>query len=110
MRRNNLYMGLFLLSWMCTVTAIAQDNTVRGSSDKELTLESTVTGNQELPKILYIVPWAQPPGPGQVDPLVPHSGNVFQRTFAPVERVELQRRLRYYSQQQNARVFTAPKN
>lgn len=60
---------------------------------------TTFRGNQELPQIQYIVPWATPPGPGQVDPLVPHSGNVFQRTFAPIERLETQRRLRYYAQE-----------
>ena len=59
---------------------------------------TTFRGNQELPQIQYIVPWATPPGPGQVDPLVPHSGNVFQRTFSPVERLETQRRIRYYAQ------------
>ena len=62
----------------------------------ELNLGTTVEGNRELPKILYIIPWATPPGPGQVDPLVPHSANVFERTYSPVERLEQQRRLRYY--------------
>jgi hypothetical protein len=65
---------------------------------EELNLGTSVEGNRELPKILYIIPWATPPGPGQVDPLVPHSANVFERTYAPIERLELQRQLRYYEQ------------
>lgn len=68
------------------------------SVDEQDQFSTTFRGNQELPQIQYIVPWATPPGPGQVDPLVPHSGNVFQRTFSPVERLETQRRLRYYAQ------------
>lgn len=88
-----------LLIFMLPFAALAQDST---DSSNELNLESKITGNKELPKILYIVPWATPPGPGQVDPLVPHSGNVFQRIYAPVERVELQRRLRYYSDELDA--------
>ena len=64
-----------------------------------INLGTTVQGNKELPKILYIIPWATPPGPGQVDPLVPHSANVFERTFTPLERLEQQRRLRYYNGQ-----------
>ncbi|MBX2808996.1 MAG: hypothetical protein KTR20_10235 [Cellvibrionaceae bacterium] len=94
MKKLTRRVPLFLLLTTLLAISIAQ-----ADNRDELTLEATVTGNQELPKILYIVPWAQPPGPGQVDPLVPHSGNVFQRTYAPVERVELQRRLRYYSQE-----------
>ena len=81
---------------------------VQAQESDDLTLESRITGNQELPKILYVVPWATPPGPGQVDPLVPHSGNVFQRTYAPVERVELQRRLRYYAQDLNTDQVKVP--
>lgn len=67
-------------------------------SELEINLGATVEGNRELPKILYIIPWATPPGPGQVDPLVPHSANVFERTYAPIERLEQQRRLRYYKE------------
>jgi hypothetical protein len=72
--------------------ALAQDDDLG-----ELNLGTTVQGNNELPKVLYIIPWATPPGPGQVDPLVPHSANVFERTFTPLERLEQQRRIRYYN-------------
>ena len=82
---------LVLLLWPSL--ALAQE-----SVDEQDQFSTTFRGNQELPQIQYIVPWATPPGPGQVDPLVPHSGNVFQRTFSPVERLETQRRLRYYAQ------------
>ncbi|MEO0442129.1 MAG: hypothetical protein AAFZ92_00095 [Pseudomonadota bacterium] len=63
----------------------------------EINLGTTIEGNRELPKVLYIIPWATPPGPGQVNPLVPHSANVFERAFSPVERLEQQRRIRYHN-------------
>ena len=86
-----LFIALLLLSGF----VLAQEQETVLEEDE---FSTTFRGNQELPQIQYIVPWATPPGPGQVDPLVPHSGNVFQRTFSPVERLETQRRIRYYAQ------------
>lgn len=85
---------LVILLWLMlpSIVVFAQD-----SEDPDQ-FRSTIRGNQELPEVIYIVPWATPPGPGQVDPLVPHSGNVFQRTFSPVDRLETQRRMRYNKQ------------
>ncbi|MGH1438939.1 MAG: hypothetical protein ACRBBR_02410 [Cellvibrionaceae bacterium] len=83
---------LFLLALLMPLMALAQE------SELEINLGATVEGNRELPKILYIIPWATPPGPGQVDPLVPHSANVFERTYAPIERLEQRRKLRYYDE------------
>ena len=68
----------------------------QGNKLGEINLETRVTGNKELPKILYIIPWATPPEPQQVDLWTPHLVNVFERTFLPVERLEQQRRLHYY--------------
>ncbi len=82
-----------LLLIMLPAMVFAQENGLG-----EINLGTTVEGNRELPKILYIIPWATPPGPGQVDPLVPHSANVFERTYSPIERLEQQRRLRYYDE------------
>jgi|GEM_PF-5560088 len=86
-----LFIALLLVSGF----VLAQEQEAVLEEDE---FSTTFRGNQELPQIQYIVPWATPPGPGQVDPLVPHSGNVFQRTFSPVERLETQRRIRYYAQ------------
>lgn len=68
-------------------------SSVAFAQEEQESFTTTIRGNQELPSILTIVPWASPPGPGQVDPLVPHSGNVFQRSFSTVERIEVQRQL-----------------
>lgn len=86
------------MKFFCVMTGLLLPFVALAQEDEQQQFNTTFRGNQELPQVLYIVPWATPPGPGQVDPLVPHSGNVFQRTFSPVERLETQRRLRYYSQ------------
>ncbi len=88
---------LLLLMAILSSGVFAQQNEL-----EELNIGTTVQGNNELPKILYIIPWATPPGPGQVDPLVPHSANVFERTYSPLERLEQQRRLRYYEEAANS--------
>ena len=64
-------------------------------------LQSTVKGNQEQPKVLYIVPW-QPPQPGKVSyrPLQSLIGEVFE----PVDREEFVRQIEY---QQRLQQYTA---
>jgi hypothetical protein len=42
---------LFTTLYLCSAT-FAQD-------DSEVSLGATITGNQEQPKVLYIVPWKQ---------------------------------------------------
>lgn len=58
-------------------------------------LRSTVTGNQEQPKVLYIVPWQQADGPGSLyRPLQ----SLVNQVFEPVERREFVRELSYRDQ------------
>ena len=45
---------LLLLSVMCPVIPAALGQTA------DITLHSTVSGNQEQPKVMYILPWQQP--------------------------------------------------
>lgn len=46
-------------------------------------LESTVTGNQEQPKVMYIMPWQAPDGP---DSLYQDFDSQMGSLFDPVER------------------------
>lgn len=55
-------------------------------------LRDTVTGNREQPRVLYLVPWQQPPQPGFEYDL---QGSFDEQLFAPVERAEFIRTLRY---------------
>lgn len=73
-----------LALWLLAISAAAQQAVVN--------LQSTVKGNQEQPKVLYIVPW-QPPEAGQFDyqPLQSLVGEVFE----PVDREEFVREIQY---------------
>ncbi len=60
----------------------------------ELELDSTrVTGNQELPKVLYIVPWKQ----ANLDDIVGRPVNtLLDEALEPVDRDVFKRQLAYY--------------
>jgi hypothetical protein len=54
-----------------------------------------ITGSRELPKVLYIVPWKQPPG---APPIARPERSVIDDALAPVERQVLQRQIGYHRQ------------
>ena len=61
-----------------------------------LDLDATsVTGNQELPRVLYIVPWKDP-GAGALDGKPVNS--LLEEALAPVDREVFKRQIRYYDQ------------
>lgn len=64
----------------------------KNGAEANVVLHSTITGNQEQPKVLYIVPW-QPPG--GVDQLQQPVQSLLNDVFAPVDRAEFQRELKY---------------
>lgn len=81
-RQHLLFCGLFI-----AVCANAAE-----SSEPSVILHSTITGNQEQPKVLYIVPW-QPPG--GVDGLQQPVQSLLGDVFAPIDRGEFRRELKY---------------
>ena len=76
---------------------VAQDVTRRESSGGvmyEMTLERTeITGNQELPKVLYIVPW-QKAQPGELTGRPVNT--LLDEVLAPLDREEFTRQVDYY--------------
>jgi hypothetical protein len=54
-----------------------------------------ITGNQELPKVLYIVPW-QKSDPGDITGKPVNS--LLDEVLAPVDRTEFLRRVDYYGE------------
>ncbi len=52
-----------------------------------------ITGNQELPKVLYIVPW-QKPDPG--DLMGKPVNTLIDEVLAPIDREEFVRQVNYY--------------
>lgn len=57
--------------------------------------ETVITGNKEQPKVLYIVPWQNPPGAGEIN--IPFS-SMTDDLFQPMDREEFQRETQYHEQ------------
>jgi hypothetical protein len=77
------------------LTADVRRRTVNDSVMDEMSLGRTeITGNQELPKVLYIVPW-QKSDPG--DLVGPPVNTLLDEVLAPVDRTEFRRRVDYYN-------------
>jgi hypothetical protein len=84
--RRLLLLGCLLVS---THSALAQQEGV-------VVLSDTVTGNQEQPKVLYIVPWQA----ARDDTILsqPLTTKLHRDVFAHIERPEHVRELRYLEQ------------
>jgi hypothetical protein len=81
MRKFILSLGLTLLS--CSLQAA-----------ERLDMEGTkIRGNQELPKVLYIVPWQDAEVPNLNQPPLQ---SLIDEALKPVDREEFQRQVRYY--------------
>ena len=80
-----------------SAATLAQDVTRRESTSgvmDEITLgRSEITGNQELPKVLYIVPW-QKADPG--DLMGRPVNTLLDEVLAPLDREEFTRQVDYY--------------
>ncbi len=86
---------LLLVAAIAAGPALAQD---RADIDR-----TTITGNKELPKVLYIVPWKKPiPGPLASRPRT----SVLDEALAPIDRDEFRRSIQYRAQL--AQPTTAP--
>ncbi|MGD8784126.1 MAG: hypothetical protein PVG75_06795 [Thioalkalispiraceae bacterium] len=63
-------------------------------AEESLEMEGTrIRGNQELPKVLYIVPWKRSEIP---DLSQPPLESLIDEALAPVDREVFQRKIRYY--------------
>ena len=72
------------------ITRTTTDNRVMDSMELGRT---EITGNQELPKVLYIVPW-QKSDPGNL--MGKPVNTLLDEVLAPVDREEFIRRVEYY--------------
>jgi len=86
-----------LLKWYLRLgaLALALAGNAGWAQQATVNLGATVTGNQEQPKVLYIVPWQAPQGPIEFSQ---GFNNQLEQVFSHVERVELQRELHYRQQ------------
>ena len=82
---------------MFALPALAQD---RADIDR-----ATITGNRELPKVLYIVPWKKPlPGDLAGRPVA----SVLDEAMAPIDRDVFRRQVRYDAAIQTKPAAAAP--
>jgi hypothetical protein len=92
-------MNQYLIRIAVTVTALMP--LPAAAQEALVVLRSTVTGNQEQPKVLTIVPWQRPDGPSLLyQPVESLVGEV----FAPIDREEFLREIQY--RQQSSVVFS----
>ena len=63
-----------------------------GQRETQVTLHSTVTGNQEQPRVMYIVPWHQP-GDSRFEHSLQRS--IARELFDPIDRDEFVRAMKY---------------
>jgi hypothetical protein len=81
-----------VLTILFALCAAAPAHAQKKGEEANVVLHSTITGNQEQPKVLYIVPWQPPGGADKLSqPIQPMLSDV----FAPVDRSEFQRELKY---------------
>ena len=62
------------------------------ADDSIITLRSTVKGNQEQPKVLYILPWQKAE---RIEWNYSPTENVINEVFKPIDRDEFIRELKY---------------
>ena len=76
--------------------AVSETSRVRSGQVDRLELDTTsVTGNQELPKVLYIVPWKES---GIVDLAGKPVNSLLDEVLEPLDREVFQRQVRYFDQ------------
>jgi len=70
-------------------TAVAAEEPVMPAGVIQLD-ETVISGNQELPKVLYIVPWQQPDGLPEIEIETGFAeADLFRRLYPPAHRREL---------------------
>ena len=65
-----------------------------------ITLESTIIGSQEQPKVLYIIPWKQANSLEKIESTLP---NAINHSFQHQEYSELQREIKLLTQDDSDR-------
>lgn len=98
--------GLAAALWLAAAPALGEEPAggegtpvpapVRAPGVDQLQLEATaVRGNQELPKVLYIVPWKEPAAVKVTGRPV---NSLVEEVLAPVDREVFRRQVRYFEQ------------
>ncbi len=90
MNRKSVWCLPVLLAFIvCAEQTLAQDSAV-------ISIDETVTGNQEQPKVLYIVPWKTAANNEDFEQSLAQKAT--GKVFRHIEREELQHELNYLQQ------------
>lgn len=81
------------LSFVALIASFTASLTVSAQEDagQVITLESTIIGSQEQPKVLYIIPWKQGNSLEKIESTLP---NAITHSFQHQEYSELQREIK----------------
>jgi hypothetical protein len=81
--------GMILLTFLC-VGVFSHAEEARMAPGVIQLDETVISGNQELPKVLYILPWRQPGGLPDIEVKTEFTEmEVFRRLYPPAYRREL---------------------
>ena len=88
MNQNFIIAGFLTISLLLVpATVSAQEMTAKGVIQLD---ETVISGNQELPKVLYILPWREPGGLPDIQLNAQFAEmDVFRRLYPPAYRREL---------------------
>ncbi|WP_299594263.1 hypothetical protein [uncultured Microbulbifer sp.] len=91
---NKICALLLTITALSATPALAQDE-----GGEVITLESTIIGSQEQPKVLYIIPWKQANSLEKIESTLP---NAIHHRFQHQEYSELQREIKLLKQQNDS--------
>jgi len=75
---------------LCGCAGVAASQTADSARDRIRLDETVISGNQELPKVLYILPWQSPEGRPELDlDTGLRDSDVLRRVYPPAYRREL---------------------
>lgn len=83
----------FLTLWIATLVLTCAAG--RLSAEEIMTMESTITGSQEQPQVMSIVPW-QPPEPATGLKRAITPGSMANQILQPLDRDVFKREVHYY--------------
>ncbi len=88
---KSLYLGVGMATLLSASMVSAGPETKKAPGSHIRMDETVISGNQELPKVLYIVPWQDPSGMPTLE-LSPEftENEVFRRLYPPAYRREIE--------------------
>jgi hypothetical protein len=87
---TKFFLPMIALVFLSATNLFAQEQ----EQEQRLELEGTsIIGNKELPKILYIVPWKKAE---KLDISVPQTDSILDQQLKPIDRETFRRQVKYH--------------